>query len=310
MALAPWAVVSNLFVPVGTIFGERFLYLPSVGFCILLAMGCGAVAERVPRRLLGVAVATLLIVWAARTVIRNRVWASDVTLAPATAVDAPRSGHAHQYLASVYVDLGRDDDALAQLAEATQLLAAYPDWPERLDVLYDTALIHGRRGQTEKATSLYEEIVARAPDYFPAWINLGALRNQQGDHAGALVAADRAVTARPDVPNAYLVRGHALRGLRRPQEAMAAFESALERAPWAVEALMGLGAAAYEAGDYEQAVRTFRQLVAAAPSPDAYRGLIACLDAMGQRDEARRVVAQATARYPENSNFRDGGSTP
>jgi TolA-binding protein len=67
---------------------------------------------------------------------------------------------------------------------------------------------------------------------------------------------------------------------------------------------MGVGASAYEMGDYERAARTFRQVVTAAPSPDAYRGLVASLDAAGQREEARRVGAQAAARYPEDSAFR------
>src|SRR5439155_10644 len=60
LALATYGVVSNLVVPIGTLFGERFLYLPSVGFCTLVAM------TRWPR----VAAAILVVVWGVRTELR------------------------------------------------------------------------------------------------------------------------------------------------------------------------------------------------------------------------------------------------
>ena len=50
LALATYGIVSNLVVPIGTLFGERFLYLPSVGFCTLVAMAFrGPTGTRWPR---------------------------------------------------------------------------------------------------------------------------------------------------------------------------------------------------------------------------------------------------------------------
>src|SRR5207247_755505 len=83
-ALATDGVVSNLVVPIGTLFGERFLYLPSVGFCMLVAM------TRWPR----VAAAILVVVWGVRTGLRNRVWHDDLTLAESMVASAPDSAHA------------------------------------------------------------------------------------------------------------------------------------------------------------------------------------------------------------------------
>jgi tetratricopeptide (TPR) repeat protein len=301
-AVLPWTVVSNLVVAGGTIFAERLLYLPSAGACVLASMTLAA--SRFPPRGTAVLVAALVLAWSGRTVSRNRVWASDLALAEATVRDAPRSAHAHDYLGRVYAGLGRNDEALAELGEAAGLLEAHPAWPERLDVLYETAVIHGRRGDLAAAAPLYEEIVRRAPDYFPAWINLGALRNERGDHAGALAAADRAVAVRPDVPNGWVVRGNALRGLRRPAEAVTAFEAALARAPASAEALFGVGAAALEAGAFARAAEAFRRVVSMAPSVDAHRGLIMGLRGLGQTEEANRAVAQARARYPDEAAFR------
>ena len=112
------------------------------------------------------------------------------------------------------------------------------------------------------------------------------------------------MAVRPDVPNAYIVRGHALRGLGRPRDAIAAFDAALARAPDAIEALLGLGAAAFEAGDFERATPAFAQVVRAAPSSYAYRGLVLSLRETGRTGEARRIAAQAAGRYPDEPAFR------
>jgi tetratricopeptide (TPR) repeat protein len=220
--------------------------------------------------------------------------------------DAPRSANAHDYLGRVYAQSGRDDDALAQFAVAARLLEAHPAWPERLDVLYQTATIHDRRADFATSERLYLEIVGHDPRYFPAWINLGALRNRAGRHVQALEAADHAIAVRPDVPNAYVVRGAALRGLGRHAEALGAFEAALARAPGAIEALFGIGASAIELGDFAKATRAFERVVAGAPSPDAYRGLVMSLRATGQAEEARRVAEQARMRYPDEPAFHSG----
>jgi len=310
VALLPWAVVSNLLFLGGTIFGERLLYLPSVGVCALLAMGIAWLARRTSWRIAGAIAMAVLVGWSARTVARNGVWKSDLALAEATVRDAPRSANAHYFLGRAYAGLGRDDDALAPLAEAARLLEAHPGWPERLDILYQTALVEGRLADLSASERLYLEILRHDPDYFPAWINLGALYNGRGDHQQALRAADRAIAARPDVPNSYVVRGTALRFLGRHADALAAFEAALERAPGAIEALFGIGASAIELRDFERATRVFEQVVAAAPSPDAFRGLLMSLRASGHLEEAQRVAALAAQRYPDEPAFRSDAVLP
>src|SRR5262249_41187227 len=71
LALGPLAVVANLLQPIGTIYGERLLYLPALGLAGLVVAGSGAVR-------LGAAAATLvaatLVLLGARTWHRERVY--------------------------------------------------------------------------------------------------------------------------------------------------------------------------------------------------------------------------------------------
>jgi tetratricopeptide (TPR) repeat protein len=259
LAFAGRAVVSNLIVPVGTIFGERQLYLPSAGFAVLLAIGLARVAEGRGRRPAIVLAVALAAAWGVRAAWRNAVWRSDLGLAEATVRDAPESSHARHVLGLAYAALGRDEDALGAYGEALRI------YPEDVASLYNTGVIHQQRDRLAEAIAAFRRVTEIEPTYFPAWINLASADNARGSFQTALAAAERAVAVRADVPNAHVVRGFALRGLGRLEEARAAFEDALRLAPEMPDALMGLGATDLERGDFELAARDFERLVAVAP---------------------------------------------
>lgn len=68
--LAPWFLVSNLVLAIGTAFGERLLYLPSAGFALLLA-------ERLRMR---AAIGALLLAGAGWSAWSASAWRDDFTL--------------------------------------------------------------------------------------------------------------------------------------------------------------------------------------------------------------------------------------
>ena len=74
--------VSNVAFPIGVAKAERLLYLPSVGLCLLAGWAYRRVeemgrAEPVPR----IALAGILALFMVRTVVRNRDWKDNLTLA-------------------------------------------------------------------------------------------------------------------------------------------------------------------------------------------------------------------------------------
>lgn len=99
----PLLPASNLFFYVGFVIAERVLYLPSVGYCLLVAQGLDVLVGRVAAGSSGVqrgggrsreahspaslaarplvlAVVILLILFAARTLQRNRDWSDEEAL--------------------------------------------------------------------------------------------------------------------------------------------------------------------------------------------------------------------------------------
>lgn len=82
----PFVPASNLFFYVGFVIAERVLYIPSMGFCLLVAQGVhtmyGAYCRQSwsKRQVLWVAVAVLLTGYGARTVQRNQDWLTEENL--------------------------------------------------------------------------------------------------------------------------------------------------------------------------------------------------------------------------------------
>ncbi len=77
--LAGFAATANILMPTGTIMGERLAYLPSAGFCLLMALAWIWLMER-QRMLAWGLLAVVLLALAARTVARNTDWKDNLAL--------------------------------------------------------------------------------------------------------------------------------------------------------------------------------------------------------------------------------------
>lgn len=132
---------------------------------------------------------------------------------------APRMAYAVALAAA-----GRDADALAQLVEATRIA------PEDASAWHSRALAEAGTDRKAAAASL-ERAVALDPGFARAWMNLGLLRHQAGDGAGAVDALRRAVAADPGSPDPGYALATVLRDLGRAAEARAAADALLARFP-------------------------------------------------------------------------------
>ena len=84
LMIVPFLPASNLFFPVGFVVAERVLYLPSMGFCMLVAYGIWQIISNFKSNRLkvvaNVVVALLLIPNLVKTLERNRAWLSEEVL--------------------------------------------------------------------------------------------------------------------------------------------------------------------------------------------------------------------------------------
>ena len=300
-ALLTYGIVSNVPFVADALFREDMLYLPSVGFCALVALPLARLAEVGGRTIGAVVAAVLVVAGGTLTVLRNPVWHDGLRLAQATAAAAPESARAHRMLGTAYSDADQQDDAIKEFGRA---LAIYPGDKASL---YNIGVILQRQDKPIEAITVFRRVTDLDPKYVPAWINIAAINNTQTAFNPALDAAERAIAIRSDIPNAYVVKGHALRGLGRFKAAREAFEQAVRLAPTQPEALLGLGATAIDLQDWEGAASAFQRLIKVAPVQDAYRGLVYSYRQAGREADAADTAAVARELFPGDDFFSPEG---
>ena len=106
LIIFPFLPASNLLLPVGFVVAERVLYVPSMGFCMLVALGFFNLQKfykygnhSVPGVLLKLTVVYLLVVHSAKVAHRNRAWYSGLQLTTEAIKVYPGSGLAFSTLA-------------------------------------------------------------------------------------------------------------------------------------------------------------------------------------------------------------------
>lgn len=70
----PFLPASNLFFPVGFVIAERVLYMPSMGYCILIAYGFELLSERFRKRIVMFMLVSVLVMNSMKTIRRNEDW--------------------------------------------------------------------------------------------------------------------------------------------------------------------------------------------------------------------------------------------
>lgn len=120
---APWDM--------GFVMAERFLYIPSVGFCGLLAvlLTCPWKAQKPVFSILKHVTISLnialLLFYSGRTLLRNSDWINEKVFFLKTLEDAPEAALLHHALGNMYVREGSYTKALDYYKESLRLYPSY-----------------------------------------------------------------------------------------------------------------------------------------------------------------------------------------
>jgi tetratricopeptide (TPR) repeat protein len=190
VTLAP---VSNLFFPIGVAKAERILYLPSVGLCLVAGWAYARLAARIRTRSLPrVALAAIVLAFAARTLVRNTDWRDNFTLATAALAASPSSPLMNDIAAG---ELARRGD-LARAADLLrEALRQAPDMPL---IRTHLGVVYYSQGLLDQAIAEYQEAIRRHPNEADAYNNLGVAYAQAGQLDRAIEAYESALRLKPD----------------------------------------------------------------------------------------------------------------
>jgi Flp pilus assembly protein TadD len=282
-------LLPSLYTPgVGeNVFAERYLYLPSFGFVLLIALALSwakAVKPGLASDLIIISLA-VAVVYSAGTVSRNAVWRDDLTLFTDTVRKSPDAALPHDSLGYAYLKQNRVDEAVHEFITALKLRPAYAEAHNNLGTAYlkqyrfdeavheyitalklnpELAMAHNNLGyayldQNRLDEAVHEFVTALKlnPEYAEAHDNLGMAYGKQNRLDEAVHEFVTALKLKPDLAEAHNNLGTLYLNLNRLNEAVHEFVTALKLNPGFAEAHNNLGIAYLDQNRFDEAVYEF-----------------------------------------------------
>ncbi len=164
---------------------DRFLYLPSVGFClaagILLQHTWGPKPSgRAAGRIVSIILCGLLVLYSVVTLRQNQVWQDSLALWEETVRRSPGDYMAHHNLGAAYLEAGRTEPAIASIEQAVGLAPNFAKAHNNLGRVY------GATGRMDEAEEHLRRAIDLDPDYAGAYANLGVLYAQMERYPEAM----------------------------------------------------------------------------------------------------------------------------
>lgn len=181
------------------VFAQRVLYLPSVGFAMLIAWAIRQAQQH--SHTIGAITKTgaiaFLIFFSIASMTEIADWENDIVFYTQAMKTSPDSFKPVVGLAAAYErDTTQNNEAAISLyLKAAELAVNQTD---KINFQENAARIYGQSGNTSKSEQLYHDIVRRVPKRSSAWVGLGNNALARGEQRQALGFYQRAYEADPN----------------------------------------------------------------------------------------------------------------
>jgi Flp pilus assembly protein TadD len=306
------SITSNLFVVVAATLGDRFLYVPSLGFCVVLTYcwirflavpdGIGTSLGWTNLRFLPVYV--LLSLYAYKTYTRNADWRDNLTLFTADVRSSPGSARAHYNAGSEMVDRlvvpnrGQDVDTRKSVLRAAigELETAVKIDSTALVYRVKLAYAYMYDDNFPKAADQASIAIGISATDAQAYFVLGAADYSLGKYDDAIkyltVATDKGLNDE----GTWNYLGGAYSSTNNFEKARDCFLQALRVNPQSVFANKNLGIAYGNLHQLDKALEVFKRALDADPSdPELYQLVGLTYEKQGDTANARRYYDLARA---------------
>jgi len=210
---------------------ERYLYLPLIGFCLLLPVVVHGLATRqisnpkTARAAALIPLVALIGLYSAATIARNPAWRNNLAFWSETVKSSPQSLVAHGGLGMAYLERGMLDEAAAQFEMAIKLN------PGHAKSYYNLGVVYYQKGDQEKALAYFNRCIALDPQSTRAHYNLATIYLKQGAWDRAIHHYLKFNELDPEMPMAHYNLGMAYAMQGNLNQAMAEWQIVLRLDP-------------------------------------------------------------------------------
>ncbi len=238
---------SNLVLIIGTSMGDRLMYFPSLGFCIVVAALVAPLlsprreedrATLFPLGKTGMGVVSIVVlVFSYITYSRNSDWKDNYTLYSHDVEIVPNSVKAHYYLGLELVKVVADAEqkpekkkkiyvqGISELERSVAIMPSFASAYTQMGVAYY------RLKNYEKAIENYNKASAMKPSDAITLNNIGSVYFEWGKYAEAAKEFQEAIRIDPRFVDAHMNMGSVYGTLKDYTNAIVSFQNAIKYAP-------------------------------------------------------------------------------
>ncbi|MBS1613908.1 MAG: glycosyltransferase family 39 protein [Bacteroidetes bacterium] len=204
--------LSNIFISIPGVIGERYLLVPSLAFCILLAYliieAAKYLSQQNNRALTTTAkwiVVPILIVYGLATIYRNSLWKDDITLFAHDIKYAPQSAQAHNLLAIHLMQRSFSiSDVAAQTDMRKQALGHFQETnriaPTMFNAAYDIGRAYTTLNMPDSAIIAYKYASTLDSNFYNIQLSIAELYYAQAKYEEAIPYLEYCIRK---IPNYY-----------------------------------------------------------------------------------------------------------
>jgi len=259
--------MSNI-VPIQMFMAERYLYVPSIGFSLLLSYILFNIYNlKINKKSIKIGVTIFVVLllsfYSTRAIIRNNDWEDNLTLWTKTVETNPYNSRAHDNLGFTYDHLG-DERAFLEFKKAVELM------PSNFRALSNLGVAYAKRKEYNESIRLMEKAL-EIRQYHKTYDKLGLIYFEIDD-------VDKSIKS---------------------------FEKAIEISPRYVKAYNDIATVYGRTGEFELALENFKKAIKLDKDyADAHYNFGILYEALDEKDKAKKEFEIAFDLEPDNELYR------
>lgn len=316
------ALVSNIFMLIGATMADRFLFVPSLGFCLILAFLLTKVLRGESKKpLLSFKVlfknnsklflitGIIISLYSFKTISRNRDWKNNFTLFEKDVNAAPGSSRTQYNYGTELLNLYNKTDEQDTLTRNRLLnrCISYLETSAKIDTnahqsFLNLASAYYQKKDYQKSIYYAQQNLRVNPLEAKAHSVLGNAYYRLNQFDKSIYHLNLAIEKNYFSDDTYIFLGGSYFGKEDFPKAIAAFNKALELKPGSIDAYINLGAAYGSIKDYENAIKSFRAIQQYEPNNlQSYYYMALTFNNMGLKDSAEFYLDKYNALITKNN---------
>lgn len=305
------SIASNLLFPIGAFMNERFIYVSSLGFCLILGhfllFGLNKILKYQQFKTVFSALTVLILsLYSLKTISRNLVWKNNLTLATHDAKISVNGAKSNVMAGGLLTEEAlktnnpseRKQVLQQSIFHLEQALRVYPDYIDAL-LLMGNAQWEMYRS-AERAMPYYLKILSINSQNTNAWSNIFIVLEQSSSVDYKIKTYEELRIIDPQRKKVYLNLGRAYgKGKNQLTKALEVFQKGLQRFPNSYELLSNCGTVYGLQANYSAAITVLQKATTIKPnSSKAFIDLGLSYFYNGQLEEAKRAFDRAKELDP------------